>query len=365
MKKTKKKINRNRRIVLALLMLLISGIALTTATYAWFSANTVVTATGIDVKVTASAGISISADAVNFGKTTSMDQVVSFAQNTEDTFDSTLQLPEELSPVSTGGVVGANSKFSFFKGTLGENDVVLLETNNESNTFLTTEGKTDFTGGDYIAFDVYIRSSIDQNIKLNSNSKIGVIDGGANTASLESALRVGFLPLGTTTDTGADTAQKSAYDLNDVQSDWSIWNPYPALHHTATLAGYAEGESELSKGYYGAISDTKSVVAYSSLGEAVTVADGEEAPADSHYVKFLHKDFENTPAYYSLIDSSNTHYLPAASADTILPSSNLLAVKAGVTKVRIYVWLEGNDVDCVDAISISDGLTVNIGFEVA
>lgn len=358
MEKKNKKNNRNRRIVFALLMLLISGICMITATYAWFSANTIVTATGIDVKVTASAGISISADASNFGKTTSMDQVIDFAQ--DDTFASTLQLPEELSPVSTGGVVGANSKFSFYKGTLGENDVVLLENNNETNTFLTTEGKTDFTGGDYIAFDVYIRSSIDQNIKLNSNTKIGVIDGGANTSSLESALRVGFLPLGTTTDMSADTAQKSAYDLKDVQSDWSIWNPYPALHHTASLAGYAEGKSEMSDGYYGAISDTTNVVAYSSLGE-----EAQEGDNDSHYVKFLMKDFTETPAYYSLINSANAHYKPAGSADTILPSSNLLAVKAGVTKVRIYVWLEGNDVDCVDAISISDGLTVNLGFEVA
>lgn len=358
MKKVSKKQTRKRRIIFALIMLLVSGIALTTATYAWFSANTAVTATGIDVKVTASAGISISADALNFGKTTSMDDVIAFAQDTK--FASTLQLPEKLSPVSTGGIVGANKKFSFYKGTLGENDVVLLEDNNETTTFLTTEGKTNFTSGDYIAFDVYIRSSIDQSLKLNSNSVIGVIDGGQNTASLESALRVGFLPLGTTTDTSAETAQSSAYNLATVGSDWKIWNPYPNLHHTATLDGYADGENEASAGYYGAISNTKNVTAFSSLGETAL-----EGDSDSHYVKFLVKDFAETPAYYTLINNENAHYAPAGSADSILPASNIFDVKAGVTKVRVYLWLEGNDVDCVDAISISDGLTVNLGFEVA
>lgn len=356
---TKTKKNRNKRIVLALLMLLVTAVALTTATYAWFSANTAVTATGIDVKVTASAGISISADALNFGKTTSMDNIIDFAKDTA--FASTLQLPEELSPVSSTGI-NVGSKFSFYKGTLGENDVVLLENSTENTTFKTEAGKENYTGGDFMAFDVYIRSSIEQTIKLNSNSQINPLEGldGANAAYLQSALRVGFTSLGTTTDASAMTSQASAYNLNDLQDDWKILNPYPYVHHSATLNGYTEGD-EATKGYYGAKDVTTSVEAYSSLGELA-----DPGAEDSHYVKFLYKDIDSSaiPGYYGLLDPTNPHYMMGTEA-TIVPDGSLLKVGAGVTKVRIYFWLEGNDVDCVDAISISDGLTVNLGFEVA
>ena len=70
---------RKKRLLVALLMLILTGVALTTATYAWFSSNTVVDTTDIDLKVTAATGISISADALNFKKTISMNEVVSFA----------------------------------------------------------------------------------------------------------------------------------------------------------------------------------------------------------------------------------------------------------------------------------------------
>lgn len=358
MGKTKKKNNRNRRIALALLMLLISGIALTTATYAWFSANTIIRATGIDVKVTASAGISIAADALTFDKTVDMDQVIAFAKKTDDTFDSTMQLPEYLSPVSTAGITGGNTAFKFFKGTLGEKNVVLLEDSNETYSF--AKADANYTAGDFIAFDVYIRSSIDQSLKLNANTAIKLIDGGSITADAQSALRVGFLPLGTSTDTSAAGSQSSAIALNSVASDWKIWNPYPVLHHGASLEGHIAGGTEATEGYYGAIANTTSEVGFNSKGEAAS-ADG----SDKGYVKFLYKDVDssNVPAYYSLVSPALDTYVQGTDGN-ILPDGAIFNVGAGITKVRIYIWLEGNDVDCVDAISISDGLTIDLGFEV-
>ena len=355
-KQSKKKNNRNRRIALALLMLLISGIALTTATYAWFSANTIIRATGIDVKVTASAGISIAADALTFDKTVDMDQVIAFAKKTDDAFDSTMQLPEYLSPVSTAGITGTNTAFKFFKGTLGEKDVVLLEDSNETYSFAKQDA--DYTAGDFIAFDVYIRSSIDQSLKLNANTAIELIDGGEITADAHSALRVGFLPLGTSTDTSAAGSQSSAVALSTVADDWKIWNPYPLLHHGASLEGHVDGGSEATEGYYGAIANTNNEVGYNSKGEVAL-----EDATDKGYVKFLYKDITEVPAYYSLVSPDADTYVQGTDGN-ILPDGAIFDVGAGITKVRIYIWLEGNDVDCVDAISISDGLSIDLGFEV-
>ena len=40
---------------------------------------------------------------------------------------------------------------------------------------------------------------------------------------------------------------------------------------------------------------------------------------------------------------------------------DLLYLKAGVTKVRIYFWIEGQDVDCINWASYGGGVTVDIG----
>ena len=72
----------------------------------------------------------------------------------------------------------------------------------------------------------------------------------------------------------------------------------------------------------------------------------------------------NTNNFYELMNSSNTHYIQG-SASTLVPTETVFTVGAGVTKIRVYIWLEGNDIDTVDSISISDGVTINLGFEIA
>lgn len=347
MRKEKKQ-NRQKKIVLALLMLLVAGVALSTATYAWFSANTVVTAEDIDVKVTASAGISIAADAENFGKTISMTDVINFAK--DKAYASTLQLPERLSPVSSAGNNGT-ADFKFYKGLIGE-ESTLVEAS--AVTEKTTLDENNFTGGDFIAFDIYIRSSLEQDIKLESN-KTTIAKLGDNDAYLQSALRIGFLPLGTTTSAGDDQV-KDSYGLNTPGTDYSIWNPYPTMHHSASLSKvdtyYGKDESEVANGYY------------AFIGES---ANGTDTKGENtgNYVPYYYstvKALDDTPAYYKLIDSKNTNYF-VGSESSIIPSNLKFTVGAGITKVRVYVWLEGQDEDCVDAISISDGLKINLGFE--
>ena len=352
MKKDKQQ-NRNKRILIAILMLLITGIALTTATYAWFSANTAVTATGIDVKVTTSAGIAISADAKNFGKTTAMSDVIAFAEDT--TFDSTLQLPQEISPVTTMGAQPGMSKFNFFRGELGEDNEVLLTSSSEVHDI--TGG---YTSGDYVAFDLYFRSSTPQAIRLNDNSSITIIDGGENMAYLQSGLRIGFINLGSTTDTNAATAQTTAYNLNKATTDWKIWNPYPYIHHSSSLyEGHNDrSNGEADDGYYAGKITTAGQGDYDKDGVATVGGD---------YIKFLYKDVQATSTadtFFDLMNSDNPHYLQGSTL-SLVPTGNVFTLGAGVTKIRVYIWLEGNDIDCVDSISISDGVTINLGFEIA
>lgn len=352
--------NRNRRLMLALLMLLVSGIALTTATYAWFSANTVVVTEDIDVRVTASSGISIAADALSFGKSIKYSEVVDFAKgvyagNYADvgiakSTVSGISNPEELNPVTTVGNDGTGWKF--YAGQLEENDDTKVLLSNA--TFGSSWKGADkdgvdkgYTNGDYIAFDVYVRTSTEQDVKLSRNSRISAIKIGAmdgDMASLDTALRVGFQYLGVT----EKASQKDAYALNELtDGQWAIWNPVPWKSHGESISTYyGSGDSEEASGYYAGVS-----------------------PTGTNFVKHYYKDLTATPDaahFQSIKDAAGAKYMQSTNGaeGVATPSTKLFTLKSGINKIRVYIWLEGQDKDCVDSITLSDGLSLQVGFEV-
>lgn len=353
----KKQNNRSRRLKLALFMLLVSGIAFTTATYAWFSANRVVTVEDIDVKVTASSGITISADALAFDKSINYSEVVNFAEKVYDgdytsvgiaaPSVSVLSNPELLNPVTTIGNNGTG--WNFFTGQLNEDDdtTVLLANATAGSTWKVQDGvKTGYTNGDYIAFDVYLRTSTSQDVKLSTNSrisniKIGAMDGAME--SLDTALRVGFQYLGSTN----KSSQKDAYALSDTSdSQWAIWNPVPWKSHVSSLTDYYDGaDTEETVGYYAGIGNSSNT-----------------------FVKHYYKDLTATPndtLFKSIKTVAGTKYMQSQNTvDGIVnPDTKIFTLQPGINKVRIYIWLEGQDKDCVDSITLSDGLSLNLGFE--
>ena len=140
---------KKRRILLALIMLIISGISLTTATYAWFTANQKVTVEQVDVKATASGGIQISADAANWSNEVSLEQLKAVGTNS---------IPNAAAqPVSTIGVNGTTGQFDFFLGTLDDaGSQVNLATEAEGN-------------GNVVAFDLAENQA---SFKMNKNMTI-------------------------------------------------------------------------------------------------------------------------------------------------------------------------------------------------
>ena len=109
-KESKREKNRKRKILLALLLVVFTGVILTANTYAWFTSNKTITVDAIDVQVTTANGIQVSTDATNW-KT-----VITNTDLNNTLLASTLyptntnQLPFKstnalIAPVSTGGTV--------------------------------------------------------------------------------------------------------------------------------------------------------------------------------------------------------------------------------------------------------------------
>ena len=100
--KMSKKRQKKTSLKSAILLLLLMAILLITSSYAWFTANQTVTVSALQVNVQASNGLQISVDGTNWKATLSNDDL----KGARATYaGSTNQIPGELAPVSTTGVV--------------------------------------------------------------------------------------------------------------------------------------------------------------------------------------------------------------------------------------------------------------------
>lgn len=328
MAKSKSKKDRKRRkILLALIMILFVGIVLTASTYAWFTANRTVSVEAIDVQVSTSQGLQISADAANW------KSIVTNADLTGASWTGVLnQLPTSpntASPVSTIGTV-TNGLMGMYKGTIDTGTVA----GQPANVLISTASvETNGTSGDFVAFDLFFQSSQAQTVYLTSNSS--VVAKGTSTG-IQNAARVAFIKEGSVA-YGASAADAQA--LRGEISKW-IWEPNYDVHTAAAVAnalnvyGTTVGQTGGSK------------LAYK--GVKAPIAKANNIPLNSTDSQYF-ADVTTVGSLASGIPSST--YL------------NAFDVAEGVTKVRVYIWIEGQDVDCEDRAS-GGQMTVNLQFSI-
>lgn len=297
---------KKRRSLLAFLMLLLSGAALSTATYAWFTANTKLQLGELDVKVQAAEGIQVSVDAVKWKATLETAEIKAASYT-----GSKNQFPAILEPVSTIGSQTAGM-FDMFYGKLEDDGSITL----------TKETEAQGTEGKFVAFDLFIQSTSEepQQIELLNTSKVVV--SGDTDAGLKYSARVGFLNKGT----DETSTPASALALNNSVSS-TIWEPNDDEHTDIVInSGLAESGQVLT--YKGA----------KSIGTKVAIDNSTNFG-----------DLTATLVKTKTVETAATW-----------PTNTVFTVSKGITKVRIYIWIEGQDVDCENSASLGTGISVSI-----
>ena len=326
-KKSKKENQRKkRRLFLAIIMILFVGVVLTTSTYAWFTANRTVTVDSIDVTVTTSEGLQISTDATNWKSVVTNTDITTAAWSGVNN-----QLPQGtnlLSPVSTDGTVDSNGYMEMFKGTI-ESD------RTTGNNLLTAAKSTEQNGsaGDFVAFDLFFQSTQEQQIYLTSNSS--VVAKGTSTG-IENAARVALIKEGSV---AYGSAASAAYAIKGSVAKF-IWEPNYDVHTAAAISNAANNYGATIPATGGSKIAYKGVTAAISTGVALNSTDS---------------------AYFADVNPATTGSLASG-----IPSSSYLSifkVDAGITKVRIYMWIEGQDYDCEDRAS-GGSLTYSLQFSI-
>ena len=320
---------RKNRLFYLLLLLFITSISLSVSSYAWFTSNRLVKVNLLNVSVKAQGGIEISVDGSNWKSSVSALDITSARDNYSSSVN---QIPNVLEPVSSVMDI-ENGKVKLFYGVASNNsdgDYVL-----ETTRSVEEESFGNESSGKFIAFDLFLKVNKDTDLYLTPESNVTY--GGDTSFGIENAVRFAFVLEGSTfTGSSLDVIQGlSTNDRNDVYA----WEPNYDVHT-------ANGVSNARDIYGINIGTTSDKVDYDGV------------------VSEFSKDKNVT------IDKANSKYFPeyfgSAKIDfyTISGFSNnvkMFNIKNGISKIRVYMWIEGQDVDCENNASIGN-VSLNLQF---
>ena len=312
----------------AILLLLLMALLLITSSYAWFTANQTVTVSTLQVNVKASNGLQISADAQNWKTILEKTDLTQAAADYSSVIIN--QLPDKnLEPVSSAGVV-TNGKMEMFYG------VVAADNTKGGEYYLSATKQTDVSGtdGKYIAFDLFLRVDQPTTIYMTKTSNV-TFEG--DDKGLKNAARVAFVTEG---NTAGDTDPATMRALSLASGTADIWEPNYDVHTALGVAAardYYQVTTDKTNGslipYYGIKAD---IPASTIPMKQVTTAN----PSATYFAAI-------TPKFKTLADNQ--------------ASPEFMQLAAGVTKIRVYMWVEGQDVDCENGASGSS-INFDLGF---
>lgn len=310
-----------------LLLIIFFGVMSGTSTYAWFTVNRIVYVESLNVQVEAKGGLEISIDGSLWKSSVNGDDI----RGAHETYNASVnQLPLKIEPVSTGGDIDNTGKLQMYYG--------LVENDTSENFVLASEKIIESEGneeGKFVAFDIFLRTSKDQQLYLTNESKV-TYDGEFNPG-MENSLRFAFIVLGNTPSTSPLAVIQGLN--NGDSSPIYIWEPNYDVHSST-------GVSNAHDVYGITVGETGS--------EAVSY-DGIINEIDKHENVYIQN--ANASNYPELFKHVNIDFLTTRDFPEY---KEIFYLYSGVTKIRVYVWIEGQDVDCENGSSVGN---INFNFQ--
>lgn len=317
---------KSRRIFILILLLFLLILILGSSTFAWFSSNKHATIESIDINVATINGLQISTDAINWGNDITKEQLID-AYKTYPA--SRNQLPDSMSNVSTAGGV-TNGDLDLYYGITSEakKGGFTLTTLKQTEERCTGDEECKYSKH-YIAFDVFLLTTTPATIGITGNSNV-IPQPDTPDRGAQNAARIGFVIEGSVGPKESNLAQS----LKGGRRSY-IWEPNYDVHTERGIAA-----------------------AKKTYGISTSKTGGSRLP-----YKGVNSEF-HTPIYIDQTDKSS-HFSSvnpdAATIQGFEMSQTLFTIPAGISKIRVYMWLEGQDVDMENGIS-SSALLYNLEF---
>lgn len=359
-KKNKKKSEMNAMFFIILLALVIFIIS----TYAWFSTQRNVSITNLNGTVEVAEGLEISLDAENWSNGLVLGEEEGQLDIIDDAYAGNKNLkPSEMLPVSTLGLVSGQPKgLKMLRGKI-TNSIELSEIKEMVETESNPDSST-YPG--YFAFDVFLKNSskqdeLDDVLQLNYDSSLEIMETEKSSTGLQNTARVAFAKYNGTSDVMADQAtilkETAGIGVGAGESyitDVAIWEPNSNDH-----VDYIVQNNNKITGAGASFTTTTKMDTYalreSSIGQTIADIykwDGSEPYLAKQNVlqttKTSEDDYSISEGVQNLVSTTD-----GSTTFGITPNK--------ISRIRIYLWLEGQDVDCINYASHGGGIKVNIG----
>ena len=323
--------------LLAKIVIFAFGVLFIFSSYAWFSMNLNVKINIFKLSVQKNSDFDISFDGINFDYTIEVTKELLLEElvKTYPTHNSQWN-QNGFIPVSTNGVRNSDDpRLAFF-----ETSGVLYKKRKTDDGFLyTTQSKEDEVReyNSYLAFDVFFRNKTGSpkpdNLYYNQNTSIITLDDiseemmGLVNSFRVAIVRMGHVPLTATVD------EIQGISCNN-QGEAIIYEPNSKNHTNLSI--------ERAQKYN------------------VNLVDGIEFPTYA-YIR------EGGPVYLkNLVSGSPTMDMSFVQLQETITEDDfdepLFQIPDGITKARIYIWIEGQDIDSLETHSEGTKVDINLSF---
>ena len=369
----------------------IVGVLCIMSTYAWFTSQKDITISNLRGTVEVVESMEISLDAKAWYHRIDLSEIIDGKTALQNAVDSRNAVygqsgatapniePKELLPVSTVGGLGA-SYVPFYKGEASSKQT----TTRLKKINRCVEIETGNVGKDngYFAFDIYIKNTSRDNepdiLQLNLNSSAQVLtediekevtENGVTTlrkyvgqsfSGIQNTVRVA---LGLYEDTvDSISTQKEVLDAtrNSTIEKMTIWEPN-APHHVGYVV---DNNNKLIGSGGGTFANGDALTTY-ALTERATLepaqidnvfnTDDPNLGKQSTVQTEMTSTVEGAEDYKILAEDSLPINLLDTDGDEFTIQSNK------ISRLRVYVWIEGQDVDCINLASLGGGVEVDLG----
>ena len=351
-KRKSKKKNQRNKLLLLILLLSLSVLLLVMSTYAWFTSNRNVSVETLDVNVSTVNGLQISTDASNWkARVLKTDiQNASYTSGVARNF-----LPDVLDHMSTAGNV-TGGYLDMYHGVVSANEATGIYTLTTTKTretsrtgsctgtacaaVMNSDGVTiDEDQILFVAFDLYFKVDAATPIVLTKDSKVDQVRDTSDPTDVDTGIkntvRVAFVYEG---NVGPGSSAASAQALN-AGSNVIIWEPNMDTH---TQAGIINATTN-----YG-------VTPTASGGSALSYK-GVNSVIPSPGVNISQT---NSSAYFTTVNPT------IKTAYGFTTDQTFTTLAPGITKYRVYWWVEGQDVDTENGAT-GKHMTLDLAFSIA
>lgn len=392
--KNKKNEQHKKKIKRWALICTVSIVLISVSTYAWFIGMRTVNVSGFDVNIATTESLYLSLNGEDWDYTVNINE-----ENIVDAgYDGNTNKWSDLIPMSSVGKINATSSrlTMFEKGSFtashGGYRIMASEVKNS--------GPEEANG--YVAFDLFIKNlsgnkyysfladpkQNEEAIYLTPESQVIVSDAGADAdkTGIENSVRIAFAQIGRVIATTGADADAVDYDdqIDEITGiscagggnvtsictrDATIWEPNDTDHVDNAINWYATackkrtGADITDEASFGAACDaitngtfypTYAVSGVIDETDQVDNYDGKEYNGWTNSIS-------STAADGKLMNVKTFTDTDKNLKGTERPEFMYLAPNS-ITKVRVYIYLEGQDVDNYDFASLGRQITINFGF---